>query len=122
MIIYRDASEEEPTREKLRRTVRLARTGQVLTFLVELGELEQGIADALSPRRDGFSPTERRLRAASLRAGRAYLAARSGHPPESLLHEAASVIDGLARDPLPERIRIHPPEGYAHYADRKSVV
>lgn len=118
MIVYRDASREEPTRAKLRRLDSLAADGDAAAFLIELGELEQGVVDALHPHREGLRPAAVRLRDAARAAGAAFLAARRGRAPGPHLDRAAESLAVLARGPLPRRIRVMPPEGYVHYALR----
>lgn len=115
MIVYRDASREESTRAKIRRLRRLADRGAALSFLMELGELEQGVVDALHPGRDGLSTQGMRLRTAARSAGAAFLAGRAGRPVDDHLQCALTILGDLRRGPLPASIRVQPP-------DRKSVV
>lgn len=116
MIVYRTAEREASTAVELERLAGLVATGDAAAFLVGLGELEQGVVDALRPAADGWGPVEAALRRAALGAGAAYLAARRSEPPHPHLRSAWAELEPLSGVALPHRIRIRPPEGYVHYA------
>ncbi len=116
MIIYREAHRDERTPAKLQRLQALLRRGDPLALLVELGELEQGVLDALYPCRDGWGAIDRQLRRATLSAARAFLARREGQPLQSHRRSIERALARLQALPLPPAIRIFPPEGYVHYA------
>lgn len=109
MIAYRDMTRAETAREQFARVRRAARTGDALALLLEAGEMEQGIVDALRPARDGWGPVDSALRALSLAAARAFV--HSGR-----LTDVQSHLDELGRLDLPREYRVKTPEGYAHYA------
>ncbi|HWQ54126.1 MAG TPA: hypothetical protein VN442_10615 [Bryobacteraceae bacterium] len=89
MIVYREQSRTVPTAEVL---ARIEAAGNPLERLIEIGELEAGVADALSPDCDRDHPVLAALRRAAIR-------------------NEAPRIPGL-----PETITISVPEGYAYYA------
>ncbi len=114
MIVYRDVIRTATTDECLRSLRRLAGEGRAADFLVEVGRLEQGAADARHPARDDFGPVDAVLRSATLAAGRAYIAptAEGRRRP---MAEALALL-GEVRPALPPALEIRDPEGYAHYA------
>lgn len=116
MIVYRDIRWREPSQTKLARLGALAAEKDALGFLVECGELEQGLLDAVSPEQDGWSLRHARLRQAALAAGCAFCAALDGQPVEPYLTRARGLLARLDRDAWPDSIWITPPEGYVHYA------
>ena len=69
MQVLRDREEQLDVSAHVRRLAALARRGEPLSFLVELGVLEQAIADHEAPREDGLGPIERALGAAALDMG-----------------------------------------------------
>jgi hypothetical protein len=109
LISFRDAWRESDTAGELGELDRLARSGDSKSLLVQAGEVEQGILDALHPDRDGWSPVGGALRGVTLAAARAFLGASDGDG-------ARAALSAVARDSLPARIRIKAPEGYLHYA------
>ena len=109
MISFRDAWRVSETAAELGELDRLARSGDATSLLVQAGEVEQGILDALHPDRDGWSPIGEALRGVTLAAARAYLGASDAD-------EARAALASVPRDSLPRRIRIKAPEGYLHYA------
>jgi len=86
-------------------------------LLIDAGELEAGVVDALTPHHDTVCAAERACRAVSLSCGRIVHALRRG--AGGAHGEAAALIhslDRLAALPLPERVDVSVPEGYAYYA------
>ncbi|HEV2129451.1 MAG TPA: hypothetical protein VGR27_00020 [Longimicrobiaceae bacterium] len=116
MIVYRDSTHEQDTSAQLVRLAQLVEQGNAVSFLVELGALEQGVADALAPERDRWGVTEMRLREAAHRAGAAFLASRDGRAPQAHLQCAQAALDTLSSDELPVTVHVKSPEGYMHYA------
>ena len=104
MISFRDAWREVDTASELEALDGLVRRGDAVSFLVQAGEVEQGILDALHPERDGWGPADQALRRVTLAAAHAYLGSGAGTPPP------------VVREGLPARIRIKAPEGYLQYA------
>lgn len=104
MISFRDAWREVDTAPELEALGALARRGDADSLLVQAGEVEQGVLDALHPERDGWGPAGQALRQMTLAAAHAYLGSAAGTPPP------------VPREGLPGRIRIKAPEGYLHYA------
>jgi hypothetical protein len=92
-------------------------------LLIEFGEFEAGVADALSPERDTRSPALSELRRAALSTGhifyRSWLRESSdgvAEPiPRELLWRLGRAMDKFQGLPLPKTIRTSVPEGYAHY-------
>jgi hypothetical protein len=109
LISFRDAWRESGTAGELDELDPLARFGDATSLLVQAGEVEQGILDALHPDRDGCSPIGEALRGVALAAARAFLGASDGAT-------ARAALAVVPRDSLPSRIRIKAPEGYLHYA------
>ena len=119
MIVYRDAYRDERATDRLDRLLAMARrldVADVTELLVQIGELEQGLLDALHPHRDGWGPLDEQLRHASLSAGEAFVAALAGRSPQPAVRAAERALAALRRRPLPATVRIRPPEGYVHYA------
>ncbi|HZG43781.1 MAG TPA: hypothetical protein VEY93_12515, partial [Longimicrobium sp.] len=78
MISFRDAWRVSDTAGELDQLDRLARSGDALSLLVQAGEVEQGVLDALHPDRDGWGSAGKALRATTLAAARQYLRASDG--------------------------------------------
>jgi hypothetical protein len=116
VIVYRDIRRKETPPAKLARLAVLAARKDALGFLVEIGELEQGLLDAAYPQQDDWSAQDAMLRAAALAAGRAFCAAIDGRPVEPGLAHALSLLKVLDDSAWPRTIWITPPEGYVHYA------
>jgi hypothetical protein len=109
LISFRDAWRGSDVAGELDGLERLSRSGDAVSLLVQAGEVEQGILDALHPDRDGWSPVIKALRDVTLAAARAFLGASNGD-------RARAALSAVPRDSLPTRIRIKAPEGYLHYA------
>jgi hypothetical protein len=89
MIVYREQSRTVATAGVL---ARIEDSRNPLERLIEIGELEAGVADALCPERDSAHPMLEALRRAAIR----------------------NEVPRLAG--LPESITVSVPEGYAYYA------
>jgi hypothetical protein len=109
LISFRDAWRVSGTAAELGELDRLARSGDATSLLVQAGEVEQGVLDALYPDRDGWGPVSAALRGATLAAARAFLGASDSDGTRAAL-------SAVPRGSLPSRIRIKAPEGYLHYA------
>ena len=78
MLVYRDGGRRVDCRGELARLRRAAaaapRTREAsLNFLIELGEFEAAVADALAPARDSLDPISSVLRDATVGAAAAWL-------------------------------------------------
>ncbi|MBZ0157305.1 MAG: hypothetical protein K8I29_13985 [Alphaproteobacteria bacterium] len=90
---------------------------RVVEVLIEWGEFESALTDALCPERDGESRLSRALRHAGLFAGHMFCLSWKGMTP-ALLQWAGRLygaLAGLSSFALPETITLREPEGYAHY-------
>ncbi|HET7618232.1 MAG TPA: hypothetical protein VFK20_06960 [Vicinamibacterales bacterium] len=90
-----------------------------LTLLIEIGELEAAVADALAPERDALSPAASLLRTATLDAARIWLAARDGVPHAGTPADVAQPLEALITmdmNALPRRVSLRVSEGFAYYA------
>lgn len=128
MIVYRTEHREEYPRRRIRELTRDLRAWQSGTaleldaardILIELGMVEAGIADALSPEFDTNSPVLGALRDASHAAGRVFVASLIGAAREeqrAIASAAVEKIKVLAAADLPDTIAVGVPEGYAYYA------
>lgn len=113
MIVYRDVERCWTTRAALSDLRRRAEQGRAVDVLVELGQLEQGVLDALHAERDGWTPLDAALRWACLEAGRAFVAPDEARRRSRL--EAAVGAAAAVAGRLPREVVIKPPEGYCHY-------
>ncbi len=125
MLVYRNQTRSVNTGDKLadiRALVRgLERSewdhARALELVIEFGELEAGIADALSPLKDVVDSTTCAFRKASLLLGRAYYHSwRQSGAASAWLTEFARVFEVPIAHDLPERISVGVPEGYAYYS------
>lgn len=124
MLVYRTPTRAVPPRTCLTRCLdRLERRrlshADTVALLIELGDLETAAVDGLSPDADGMTPGADSTAAAAWRAASeaaAVLFHRSWHgtplPPEPLRAALRRLLTG----PLPERLVVTVPEGYAYYA------
>lgn len=87
-------------------------------LLINMGKLEAALADAIFPEHDGFHPVTRRLRQASCALGHVLWHTWRGQAAEARcwLAQAAATLAHLELQPLPQRVLVVAPEGYAHYA------
>ncbi|MFO0753152.1 MAG: hypothetical protein U0411_07505 [Thermodesulfovibrionales bacterium] len=91
--------------------------GRVAEVLIEWGEFESALTDALCPERDEESGLTRALRRAGLFAGHMFCSSWEGRP-SALLQWAgrlSGALTGISSCALPETITLREPEGYAHY-------
>lgn len=91
--------------------------GRVAEVLIEWGEFESAMTDALCPGRDEESRLTRALRRAGLFAGHMFRLSWEGMP-SALLQWAGRLngaLTGVSSFALPETITLREPEGYAHY-------
>jgi len=109
MQVLRDREERLEVAAHLRRLAALARRREALTFLVELGTLEQAITDHEAPHEDALGPIERALGSAAIAAGRACLGDAGG------CARALAILEGIAPR-LPRSALARSPEGFLHYA------
>ncbi|HET8657340.1 MAG TPA: hypothetical protein VFL93_17565 [Longimicrobiaceae bacterium] len=116
MITYRDRTRSATVRDELARLRRLAREGELTDCAVEMGELEQGLADAEAPARDDWGELERCLRSGSVAAASALLARRRDEPVEGCTARFRGAIDALEGLAPPPKTSVRVPEGYSHYA------
>ncbi len=112
MIVYSDRRRAEDPRAALAalRAGLAASRPDPRALLIEAGVLEAGIADALLPEEDAEPQVVLGLRALMLDLAHA---ARGG---EGRLRAAAERVEAIGRGPLPERIEVSEPEGFAFYA------
>lgn len=95
----------------------LERRAELVRLLLEAGELAQGLADANFHARgcDDLGPIERRCAELTLESARALASEVAGR--EVTLDGIERTLDALAREALPERVRVNAaPEGYAFYS------
>ncbi|MGE0127373.1 MAG: hypothetical protein AB7U82_04625 [Blastocatellales bacterium] len=95
----------------------LANHDQAVALLVDFGEIEAGVADALSPEMDFDCATLRVFRRTSLLAGRVFCASwrREIDEARPLIGELKRAFDELSLRELPHSAQLSPPEGYAYY-------
>ncbi|MCU1275426.1 MAG: hypothetical protein JWO48_2857, partial [Bryobacterales bacterium] len=89
--------QEGPTPESLR------------DALIEFGTFESALADALCPERDGHPSPLDQTREVSMMLARAFCGSACDL-------RISSALDTLCRSPLPQRVELSVPEGYAYYA------
>jgi hypothetical protein len=106
VIVYRELGRAADPRRLIDRCRELARQNAAEELLVEFGELEAGLADALFPERDDAHPLADAGRAAALAVARRYRGERIAVEPS---------LDALDAHPLPSRVTVKPAEGYAFY-------
>lgn len=112
MMVYRDTA-RQVLRERL--FAEVAASGDGMELLAAFGELESAAMDALWDERDGVDCWTVRFRRAALAAGELFLAQRGGETPVGAVERFAADLDRLAGAPLPARLRVSVPEGYAYY-------
>ncbi|HEU4698798.1 MAG TPA: hypothetical protein VFS40_06450 [Gemmatimonadales bacterium] len=127
MLVYRSHRDRLDPATRLRRLLaRVARCAEhgtlrhdeAVELLIDVGALEAGVADALSPEADHAEPPLGALRQASAATG-AVLHACWTRDPTRLASALARTRDALARvaeRALPTTIEVGVPEGYAYYA------
>ncbi|HEY8458983.1 MAG TPA: hypothetical protein VIM99_01310 [Blastocatellia bacterium] len=126
MLVYRTQRRNAltaPMLARLRRSLaRAERSGatshdQVTEWLIDFGEFEAGVMDALCPEADADSRTARTLRKAAILFGHAFADSWEKKPGEVArrLPDIAHILDELAEAELPVSAPVSPPEGYAYY-------
>jgi len=116
MIAYRDSIRTIATAAELRRIGGLSRGRDTEDLLISAGELEQGIADALHPRCDGWDPVQALLRDAVCAAAEAHLDALAGTPVTGALDRVRATLARLCEHSVPASVSVKAPEGFMHYA------
>jgi hypothetical protein len=126
MLVYRTqrrnahpASLLARLRQSLARAERrgAARHEQATEWLIDFGEFEAGVVDALCPEVDADSRTARILRRAALLFGHIFADSweeKRGEVARRLC-EINHLLDELAEAGLPAGAPVSPPEGYAYY-------
>ena len=125
MIIFRKQEKFSEPQEigsrllELIRTFPAGRTGHDLAveLLIEVGEFEAALADALSPARDTLNPVIQALRSATLCAGEIFHGSwtRGGEGTAGILDQLKGILGGILNLRLPSVVRARVAEGYAHY-------
>lgn len=122
MLIYADHNRVIRTRDALRKLTddvwRLIESpgdhDGLVGALIDAGELETGLADALCPRRDRRTTSLQAVRAATEALGMALACSWRREPGvDTALHRAHAAL--RLRD-LPAQFELRIPEGYAYYA------
>ncbi|MDF2765687.1 MAG: hypothetical protein K0S81_2681 [Rhodospirillales bacterium] len=128
MIVYGEAEREAEPRALLRAiAAALAEmAGQASPShdalrreLIALGETEAALGDALCPEIERIIPPLEGLRRAAIALGKAVWLSWQGGASKATsacAAVAASDLARLAEESWPARVRLRPPEGYAHYA------
>ena len=127
MIVYRDQRVWVTSKEMLSalrlNALQLARSGSpnheaVVELLIGIGTLEAGLDDVLYVEADGVHPIAQTFREASCALGRAVWHSWRERELEAVhwVGRAADLLGYLEPQPLPARIQISVPEGYAYYA------
>ncbi len=90
---------------------------QAVELLIEYGELESGITDALCPDADFDSHVTRLLRRAGVLSGHIFKTAWEGRTDETgnWTGKMSAAFQELAASDLPGAVCVRVPEGYAHY-------
>ena len=143
MLIYREDDRRINTRDALALVTLAAAADPVdpdaaLSLLIDVGELEAGIADTVSPDRDGLDPLTCEMRRATLAAaarwyrltedggrlvgrsaeregGSRIAATAGGRLPDRSPSGLAESLDRVSRYALPGTVPVHVSEGYAYY-------
>jgi hypothetical protein len=121
MLGYRDTSETRGTRAWLQTLVWEAERGGCSVDAcrdrcVELGELEAALVDALCPSFDRSDRLTRGVRLAGNCFAKSFLAARHGESGGAEWQaRGAQATAALLDLPLPSRINVRTPEGFAYY-------
>lgn len=129
MLIYRSAEREDEPRRILDAVCAAACAASVplarqpshdrwVELLLDVGELESAVADAEMPDRDDLTPLAGSLRRVARLLGEVVL--RSWDGDRDALAAKAPALADAARSaallPLPDRLMLRVPEGYAYYA------
>jgi len=95
----------------------MANHDQAVALLIDFGEIEAGVAGALSPETDCDCPALRAFRRMSLLIGRVFCLSwgRENRRIEPLIAELNKALNDLSLRELPHSIQIGASEGYAYY-------
>jgi hypothetical protein len=126
MIVYRETKQTTLIAESFERfradLEQYARNGlashdQAVALLIDFGEIEAGVADALSPEADSDCATLRAFRRMSLLLGRMFCLSwrREIGQIEPLVGELNKTLNELCLRALPHSARLSASEGYAYY-------
>ncbi len=126
MIVYHSTKQTAVVSQLLARfradLERYARNGlashdQAVALLIDFGEIEAGVADALSPEADSDCATLRAFRRMSLLLGRMFCLSwrREIGQIEPLVGELNGALNDLCLRALPHSARLSESEGYAYY-------
>lgn len=127
MIVYRahqQIIQTAPLLARLRQELaRAERAGavshqQATEWLIDCGEFEAGVMDALCPEIDADSRMARRLRQAALFFGHIFASSWENRGAETMqgVARASRLLDELAKEELPVTVPISTPEGYVYYS------
>src|SRR3954462_289409 len=126
MLVYRSDDREveagpafEPVVERLRSFKNPAHD-EVLSSLIDLGELESAIADSQCPHSDSLNSLTTAFRAAALHMGHALIASWRGesHERDRRIERTWQQLAAVDPRQLPHIISMRVSEGYAYYALR----
>jgi hypothetical protein len=126
MLVYRTQRERiklAPRLARLRRAVAYAERScaapheKVAEWLIDFGEFEAGVMDALCPEVDADSRTARMLRQAALLFGHVCASSweKRGEEIARRVSDISHFLDDLAMAELPDSAPVSAPEGYAYY-------
>lgn len=126
MLVYRsDDQVVDPARaiDRLRDRMAAAREfthDEIISFFIDVGEIESAIADAVFPIADGIHPLTSALRSAALHTGHALISSWRGERGRRDRHieQLAATLGAIPGAELPRRISLRVSEGYAFYALR----
>ncbi len=90
---------------------------EVVDLLIEYGMVEAGVNDALFPKEDSIQPLSTEFSRAGLILGSIVCSSWEKRPGVSAgLEKFGEVLDGIFALPVPKRVRLRVPEGYAYYS------
>ena len=123
MMVYRSQARRESTRRRLRDLIDVVERwpavpshDQVTTALIELGELESGVADARQPERDDLTEVTQEWRGATwCAADELWAALGHGRTPSTNPISLIECLHRLETLPLPQFIERRVSEGFAYY-------
>jgi hypothetical protein len=124
MIVYRSGESTAPTEELLRRIRSLQREIEASKspayenaqkLLLDYGEFEAGVADAICGEANGATHVTRALRCAALRAGHVFLRSWRQQEQQGWVERLGASLAEIAALELPLTIRVAMLEGYAYY-------
>jgi hypothetical protein len=126
MIVYRDQRFRADPHRLLRQLRGLAGHScssapihdAAVELVIENGELEAAVVDALFPDGDGIHPLAQSLRQASVEAGHVLWHTWHGDPEQARQWggRLAATLGNLPASQMPRTLEISTPEGYAYYA------